>query len=75
MKKADKIKMVDKLIARMRKGEEEIHFRDDDLFGESMFNAYSILQDKIKVLEGLSARLLYVDEYIYLWEDDHVTLL
>lgn len=75
MEEAYKTKMVDKLVARMRKGEKEIYFRDDDLFGESMFDVYSILKDKVKILEGHPAKLLYVDEYIYLWEGDHVVLM
>lgn len=65
-----KEEMVDKLIARMKNGEEIVYFRDDDVFNESTFDAHSILQDKIKT----SGALLYVGKHTYLWEGDCVVL-
>lgn len=73
-----KEKKVDKLIARMRNGEEVIFFRDDDVFNESMFDAYAVLQDRVRtsgaILYSGSIHKVIVGEHTYLWEGDRVVL-
>jgi len=64
-------KMIDRLVHKMKNKEEDIHFRDDDVFNESSgWNAYGILEQR-GLLWGDS--LIHVEfEFGYEWQGDHV---
>jgi len=65
--------MVDRLVRKMKQRIERIHLRDDDVFNESMFNAYGILEQR-----GLiwGDGMIHVEfDYGYLWGGDHVTIM
>jgi hypothetical protein len=68
---------VDKLIKRMRCGDDVVYFNDDDVFGESMFDAESILQEKLKNIDEIFCVYSPIakDDYLYVWEGDHISLL
>lgn len=55
----------------MRSGKDVIYFNDDDVFGESMFNAESILKKRLKNID----EIFCVDNYLYVWDFDHIFLL
>lgn len=68
---------VDKLIKRMRFGNNAVYFDDNDVFGESMFDARSILRKKLKNIDNIFCVYSPVakDDYLYIWKGDHVLLL